>query len=240
MRTLAHLEDIDPKLLPDFNLKLRQVEDRAANLTHNLRLPTNASPELRTLIVLGRCATLLKTEKRWNNRQISKPESVADHVTGGLIRLLLLAALRKLDVLHVLKMFLVHDLPEILTEDIIIYHYPVEDQPKIKKMKQVLEQIAMKYIAEAVGGELGQELLNLWLEYEQKATPAAILTSEVDKFEAVEQAQEYSTVPGNSVPMGSVFDNVDQLITDPLLREMLGYMRMISAQDEPEVTQKTA
>jgi len=57
-----------------------------------------------------------------------------------------------------------------------------------------LEEFGFKYIRsllKKVNPELGQELMDLWIEFEGSETPEAKWMNEVDKFECMIQAHDY-------------------------------------------------
>lgn len=49
----------------------------------------------------------------------------------------------------------------------------------------------MKELAQLVDEEIGNEIYNLWLEYEKGETPESQLVKQIDKFEMALQAYQY-------------------------------------------------
>jgi len=119
------------------------------------------------------------------------PESVADHSYRTALMAMLYSDLRGLDTLKVLKMALIHDLPEALVGDTI----PGE---RTRRRKQVLEPAAMKKILAGMPPEVRGEYWRIWLEFSQGKTSEAKLVRQVDKLEMAVQAFEYGR--GRSAP----------------------------------------
>ncbi len=92
---------------------------------------------------------------------------------------------RQVDSVKLLKMAVTHDLCESLAGDITPF-CGVDHSDKHAK-----EMAAMQRIRNIVGDPLGEELFNLWMEYETQETVEAIYCKDIDKFEMVVQAYEY-------------------------------------------------
>ncbi len=82
-----------------------------------------------------------------------------------------------------------HDLCESLAGDVT----PFCDKSMVEN-KHDKEKIAMEEIRRIVGDPLGEELFELWKEYEELETTEAIYCKDIDKFEMVMQAYEYEKV----------------------------------------------
>ena len=90
------------------------------------------------------------------------------------------------DANKLLKMAVTHDLCESLAGDITPHC-----DPALISNKEAREQAAMEQIRDLVGDPLGEELFQLWREYEDQHTMEAIYCKDIDKFEMVVQAFEY-------------------------------------------------
>ena len=87
------------------------------------------------------------------------------------------------DIFHSLKIAMVHDLPELLvgdTDNTLIYDGKVSIIDK-----ETEEEMAMKNISQLVSKELGNELFDLWKEYQQNETREEKFVKAIDKFEAI-------------------------------------------------------
>ena len=85
-----------------------------------------------------------------------------------------------------LKMALTHDLCESIAGDITPFCHADAIATKHDN-----EDAAMVQIGTIVGNPLGQELYELWKEYEEQVTVEALYCKDIDKFEMIMQAFEY-------------------------------------------------
>ncbi|KAH7372045.1 HD domain-containing protein [Cadophora sp. MPI-SDFR-AT-0126] len=119
-------------------------------------------------------------------RTIDHPESVASHMYR--MALIAMTAPKGLDRDKCIKLAISHDMGEALAGDLT----PHDGVSKAEKFK--LEEFGFKYIQsllKKVNPELGQELMDLWIEFEAGETPEAKWMHEVDKFECMIQATDY-------------------------------------------------
>jgi putative hydrolase of HD superfamily len=164
----------------------------------------------------------LKNIKRtgWVMRKIPFPESDADHMHRCAMCALILSQPADprdnyennndmifhptvIDTTRLLRMAVTHDLCEALAGDIT----PFCD-PTVVASKHDKEHDAMQAIRRVVGDPLGQELCELWKEYEDQQTAESVYCKDIDKFEMLVQALEYekehlqhrSKVPGDPRP----------------------------------------
>lgn len=97
----------------------------------------------------------------------------------------------RLDIAHCTKMALVHDMAELLVGDIT----PVDDVPKIEKNRReasTMEFLTGTMLSQSSGGfAQGQEMKDIWQEYEESTTEESLFVHDVDKIELVLQMIEY-------------------------------------------------
>ena len=110
----------------------------------------------------------------WVRSGVENPESVAAHSWGMAVLALKLCP-EDLNLEHVLKLCLVHDLPEVIVGDLT----PTDD----RSTKAADERAAMQ--------ELAPEWVDLFDEYEQQSTPEAIYVRSLDKLDMALQAKLY-------------------------------------------------
>ena len=110
----------------------------------------------------------------WVNAGVPHPESVAAHSWGMAILAMKLCP-PELNLEHVLKLCLVHDLPEVIVGDLT----PQDD----RSTKVEDERAAMNGLA--------PEWLGLFDEYEQQSTPEAVFVRSLDKLDMGLQAKVY-------------------------------------------------
>ena len=127
----------------------------------------------------------LKNTKRagWIRSGISEPESVADHVFRTSFMAMILGDVFGLDTCKLLKLALLHDLPEVLTGDITPYDKLTTTEKRKKEFEAF--QTLVKNIP------LKDKYIALWEEFESQQSPEAKLIKNIDKFEMALQAHEY-------------------------------------------------
>lgn len=121
----------------------------------------------------------------------SKPrvqESVADHSWRMAMIAIILAPeiSKKINMEKLLKMILVHDLPEAITGD-----YPCFMQtPAIKKKKHKEELQAISKFRKMLPEKIGKEIFDLFIEYEERKTLEAKIAKVLDGQEVKIQHYE--------------------------------------------------
>jgi len=139
--------------------------------------------------VLGNLKTLKRTG--WVNHEIPLPESVADHM----YRMSMLSFMitdKQVNRDELIKICLVHDLAEAKVGDITPY------DGVSKEEKRRLEETALRQILADIGqAAISEELLSLWMAYEEGNSHTANVAKQLDKFEMIVQADEYEAAnPG--------------------------------------------
>lgn len=125
-----------------------------------------------------------KDRAGWVRKGINNPESVAEHCFRAGIMAYALAPKYNLDPNKCLKMALFHDVPEYEVAD----YTPYDNISKEEKRNQ--EEAAMRKLCTTL--ENGDEMLSLWLEYENKQTPEAKFVKATEALEMYYQASEYN------------------------------------------------
>jgi putative hydrolase of HD superfamily len=122
----------------------------------------------------------LKCELRHSWLSDGQQESVAAHCWQmALMALVVNRHLsRPVDLERTLKMILTHDLAEAETGDV-----PFFEQSERRTQKAVRERAAIARIRAQLGDPVGQEILELWHEYEAKESAEARLASALDHLE---------------------------------------------------------
>jgi len=118
----------------------------------------------------------------WVQRQVDRPESVADHSLSVAVLAALEAHRRGLDPARAALLAVFHDLPEAIVGDRV----PGELSPREKRRRE--EAAARQLDSEA---EAGGWLAELWQEFETGRTPEARLVRALDRAEAALQAHVY-------------------------------------------------
>ena len=117
-----------------------------------------------------------------------------------------------LDTLKLVKMCLIHDLPEVIAGD-ITPHDGITPEEKHQR-----EQAAMEMLTRDFSD--GEAYLNLWQEYEAQQTLEAQLARQIDKLEMALQAAEYQPqYPDNA--LSEFLDSAESTTTHDDLRAMM-------------------
>lgn len=146
------------------------------------------SKDTRELLEFFLLAGRLKAERRkgWVRKlRVENPESVADHTFRVALMSMVYSDLRGMDTGKVLKLAVLHDLPEAFVGDLMPDELP-------QGAKLVKERAAMKRLMRKMKPRLGSEYKDLWEEYVKGLTPEADLVKQVDKLEMMLQAREYA------------------------------------------------
>jgi putative hydrolases of HD superfamily len=122
----------------------------------------------------------LKFELRHSWLSNGRQESVAEHSWQMALMALLMHRhlAHPVDIERTLKMVLVHDLVEAVVGDV-----PYFDTGERKRLKAVREQEAIETIRAALHPATGQEIYDLWQDYEAKATAEARFATALDHLE---------------------------------------------------------
>jgi putative hydrolase of HD superfamily len=131
------------------------------------------------------CAERLKTTMRYKSNKEILHESSAAH--SWKLSLMVLATCRELglelDLERAMKLAIVHDLAEAITDD--IDYFLIADGKVSKDQKRKLEAEAMTDIRNMLAADVGQELYELWDEYDNGASDEAKFVKALDRIEAL-------------------------------------------------------
>lgn len=142
--------------------------------------------EIKQLFDLLEISEKLKTTKRFlHTKEMKKKESSADHSWNLALLTFMTANGMKLDVdvLKSVKIALVHDLVEALAGD--TDYSLIAFGIKSPKEKHDLEVKAITKIREIAPATIGQELAELWREYDEGKTKEARFVKALDKIEGI-------------------------------------------------------
>lgn len=84
-----------------------------------------------------------------------------------------------IDLLKVIKMVIIHDLGEIGTGDVMVYHKTAADDEA--------EKVSVQAFFNTLPEPLATELMTLWLEFSDRKTPEAKFAAALDRLEPVLQ-----------------------------------------------------
>ncbi|GAB5592033.1 hypothetical protein Unana1_06933 [Umbelopsis nana] len=154
----------------------------------------------------------LKRTKRtgWVDNGVKQPESIADHMHRMGVMAMLIDD-PALDREKCIKMAIVHDLAEAVVGD-ITPHAGVSKEEKYRQERNAIE----RYQTLLGDQPVAQEIAQLWQEYEDAATPEALLVKDLDKFEMIVQALEYEK--SDNKKLQSFFNSTKGKFTHPTVK----------------------
>ncbi len=128
-------------------------------------------------------AEKLKDELRHSYTSTGRRESVAEHTWRMALMAMLIEPLltQKVDTARLLKMIIIHDLVEAEAKDTPLTE--VLRNPELKKDKIERERKAIENIRAALTHTNGQEIYDLFYEFEAKETYEAKVANALDKLE---------------------------------------------------------
>ncbi|CAI6337470.1 unnamed protein product [Periconia digitata] len=163
----------------------------------------------------------LKTTKRagWTRFGISAGESISDHMYRMSILTMMApsSVSKNLDMLRCCRMALVHDMAEALVGDIT----PVDNVSKPDKSRretETMDYICTNLLGKFNGGINGQEIRELWQEYEDSVTRESLFVHDIDKVELISQMVEYERETACEVDLGE-FTWVEKKILSAEVKE---------------------
>jgi putative hydrolase of HD superfamily len=128
-------------------------------------------------------AERLKFELRHSYLSSGRQESVAEHTWRMSLMAVLIEPLlkTKVDTARMLKMIIIHDLVEAEAKDVSALD--VLRDPSIRIQKEARERSAIENIKNALSHTNGQEIYDLFYEFEHKETYEAKVANALDKLE---------------------------------------------------------
>jgi putative hydrolase of HD superfamily len=139
--------------------------------------------QLSSILKVLKLAERLKFELRHSYTSSGRQESVAEHTW----RMSLMAVLigpyleQRVDTERLLKMIIIHDLIEAEAGDVSALD--VLRNPAIKIEKERRERAAIENLRRQLDGPAGEEIYQLWYEFEEKNTYEAKVANAIDKLE---------------------------------------------------------
>lgn len=191
---------------------------------------------IRFLVEAGKLKRIRR--KGWLIRGVVDPETIAEHTFRMVLTTWILGDSKKLDMQRALKMALIHDLCEVYAGDTTPYdHIPLgeiarkeiieilpprkrEEKERLAKERRVREQRALAKIIEDLPKKLKEEIMSLWLEYEEGSSSEGRFVRQVDRVENLIQALEYKNID-SGLAINSFWLTVKELVDDPKLLEFI-------------------
>ncbi len=173
---------------------------------------------LRDLVKFFETVSKLKRTPRsgWVEVGIRKPESVADHIFRTSILCMVYSDLEGLDELKLLRMALIHDLPEAIIGDLTPSRKTIGSKEK--------ENNAMKQMLSLLPKEQREKYMTDWNEYQEDKTREAKAVRQLEKLEMALQAKEYEEAGLTRQSLKRFIKSAEEAIVWPQLRRLLSYI----------------
>jgi len=166
----------------DPSARLRMTNKKVNKLLTPTEMTNNSIAQLFNFL---RLIATLKTTRRFKTVENIDGDSVADH-TWRLAMFAFLAANElklDIDVLRAVKMALVHDLAEIITDDIDVRQQFLNKGLREQKIEE--EYKAIKEVIKVLSDQQAEEIHKIWLEYREAKTAEARFVIALDKMEGL-------------------------------------------------------
>jgi putative hydrolase of HD superfamily len=164
----------------------------------------------------------LKSTLRHGWTSTGRQESVAEHSWRVSLMIILLSPYLKEKIIieKALKMAIIHDLAECKTGD--IHFFEIKNDITKKNKKYENEKKIMIEMKKVLDNEMGEELFNLWIEFEENISYEAKFVLAVDKLEAHLQHNEANIDTWTEEEKESVFTGYlnEFVVFDPFLGKL--------------------
>lgn len=166
-------------------------------------------------------------------------ESTAEHTFRMVIMAWILGKEKGLNLEKVLKMSLIHDLCEVYAGDLTPYNgllpkdkkerykfvrtwpvLPLEERDRRFKEKYKKEHEGLKKLVADLNSPLKNEILRLWVDYENGLTAEGRFLRQVDRVENLLQAVEY-WMADKKFPTKPWWIHAKEVVDDPVLLEFM-------------------
>ena len=170
---------------------------------------------LQNIIKFLEITGMLKRTPRagWVDVGIYQPESVADHTFRTAVLCMLYADMETLDPLKLLRMALIHDLPEALIGDLM----PSQKSAETKEQ----EETAINQILNLIPKRQKEIYLTVWNEYQEGKTREAQAVRQLEKIEMALQAKEYEKAGSASKSLERFIKSAEEATVWPELKRLL-------------------
>jgi putative hydrolase of HD superfamily len=140
--------------------------------------------QIKSILKVLKLAERLKYELRHSFTSSGRQESVAEHCWRMSLMAVLIEPLltRKIDTTRLLKMIILHDLVEAEAGDVSVLD--VLRNPSLKYLKEEKEKSAIENLRGTLEATNGEDIYELFHEFERKETYEAKVANALDKLEA--------------------------------------------------------
>lgn len=158
-------------------------EGNGTKVRNNYLLSLCMEEQIQSILKVLALAERLKFELRHSYTSSGRQESVAEHTWRMSLMAVLIEPLlgQKVDTARMLKMIIIHDLVEAEAKDVSALDLLRDPDLRIQKAEK--EKQAIENIRSTLAGTNGDEIMNLFYEFESKETYEAKVANALDKLE---------------------------------------------------------
>jgi putative hydrolase of HD superfamily len=153
----------------------------------------------------------------WVDVGVYQPESVADHTFRTAFLCMLYADIEALDPLKLLRMALIHDLPEAVIGDLM----PSQKTAETKEN----EETAINDMLGLLPKKQKENYLAVWNEYQEGKTREAKAVRQLEKIEMAIQAKEYEKLGSPHKSLERFIMSAEEATTWPDLVRLLSCVK---------------
>jgi putative hydrolase of HD superfamily len=163
-------------------------------------------------------AGMLKRIQRtgWIDAEVYQPESVADHSFRTAFLCMIYADIQGLDPLKLLRMALIHDIPEAIIGDLT-------PKQKTEKTKEDEEEAMLRILC-LLPAPQRERYLAVWDEYQEGKTEEAKAVRQLEKIEMALQATEYEKMCSTNKSLKRFVESIKDVTVWPDLKRLLSYI----------------
>ena len=182
---------------------------------HDAIVPT---VDWRNIIKFLEIAGILKRTPRtgWVDVGVYQPESVADHTFMTAFLCMIYADIKDLDPLKLLRMALIHDLPEAIMGDLMPSQKTAETKEK--------EETVIHQILSLLPETQRENYLAVWNEYQEGKTKESKAVRQLEKIEMALQAKEYEKLGSTNKSLKRFIKSAKDATSWSELKRLLSYV----------------
>jgi len=176
--------------------------------------------EISSILKVLHLAERLKFELRHSYLSSGRQESVAEHSWRMALMAVLIEPLLnvRIDTARLLRMIIIHDLVEAEARDVSALD--VLRDPSLRVQKEERERVAIGNICAALKDTNGQEIYDLFYEFEHKQTYESRVANALDKLEVQLQHNHADITTWEEIEYDMSYMMDKHVLFDPVLKEL--------------------
>lgn len=174
----------------------------------------------------------------WVLRKVKNPETIAEHSFRVALLAWFLGDKKDINLKEVIKIAIVHDLCEVYAGDITPYdkfftqkrykkelfekwpRFSKHEKMELSLYKHKREWLSLINLTSKLEPEIRQEIISLWLNYEEGLTKEGRFIRQIDKTENLLQASEY-WIKDKKISIKPWWTEIEELVDNPILLKFI-------------------